>query len=178
MAATQSSTQRKSTSRKTSASSGKMDAIQLLKQQHREVEELFESFEKAKSEGPKQKIATQICQKLKAHAMLEEEIFYPAARAEIEDEDLLDEAQVEHNSAKQLIAEIEQGPGDELWEAKVKVLGEYIKHHVKEEEREMFKEIRATELDLKELGQQMMERHQELMAQMGDGKTSRSRTNA
>lgn len=166
----------KSAARKTSASSSKMDAIKLLKQDHREVEALFDSFEKAKSEGPKQKIATQICDALKVHAAIEEEIFYPAAREEIEDKEIMDEAQVEHNSAKQLIAEIEQGPGDALWEAKVKVLSEYIQHHVKEEEGEMFKEVRATELDLDALGEQMMQRKQELMAQPKDGKGSRSRS--
>ena len=169
---------RKSTARKTSASSAKMDAIKLLKQDHREVEELFDSFEKAKSDSPKQKIAMQICEALKAHAAIEEEIFYPAARAEIENEEIMDEAQVEHNAAKQLIAEIEQGPGDELWEAKVKVLGEYIRHHVKEEEGEMFKEVRATEMDLDALGEQMMQRKQELMAGAKDGKSARSRASS
>jgi len=156
------------------------DAIVLLKEDHKRVKQLFKQLEQKKDEGGEAiaDLAAEICEELIVHAAIEEEIFYPAARAEIEDEDLMDEAQVEHNCAKQLIAEIEQGPGDELWEAKVKVLGEYIKHHVKEEEREMFKEVRATDLDLKELGQQMMERHQELMAQMGDGKSSRSRTNA
>jgi hypothetical protein len=157
-----------------------MDAIKMLKEDHRAVEELFEKFEKAKSEGPKEKLAEQICQMLKVHATLEEEMFYPAAKAEMEDAELIDEAQVEHNSAKQLIAEIEQGPGDYLWEAKVKVLGEYIKHHVKEEEGEIFKEVRATDIDLEELGQRMMARKQELMRDAGmDGKsTSKSRSKA
>jgi hypothetical protein len=157
-----------------------MDAIKLLKQDHRDVEELFEKFEKAKADSQKEKLATQICQMLKVHAAIEEELFYPAAKAEMEEEDLIDEAQVEHNSAKQLIAEIEQGPGEELWEAKVKVLGEYIKHHVKEEEGEIFKEVRATDIDLEELGQSMMARKEELMRDMGmDGKSaSKSRSKA
>jgi hemerythrin superfamily protein len=151
-----------------------MDAVKLLKQDHREVEDLFDSFEKARSDGQKEKLATQICAMLKVHAAIEEEIFYPAAKAEIGDPDLIDEAQVEHNSAKQLIAEIEAGgPDDDLWEAKVKVLSEYIKHHVKEEEGEMFPEARKSELDLQALGEQMMARKQELM--QGDGSTKPSR---
>src|SRR4051812_13707520 len=120
------------------------DAITLLKQGHREVEDLFDSFEKAKSAGPKEKIAARICQMLTVHTAIEEEIFYPAARAQAKAKsklnDMLDEALVEHSAAKELIAEIQRGdPGEELWSAKVKVLGEQIQHHVKEEEGELFK---------------------------------------
>src|SRR5687767_8624414 len=124
MPTTSTGTQRKSSAR--AAGSKGMDAIKLLKQDHREVEGLFETFEKARGDARKQKIATEICGMLKVHATVEEELFYPAVKEEIEESELIDEAQVEHNSAKQLIAENEGGSaGDELWEAKVKVLSEY-----------------------------------------------------
>jgi hemerythrin superfamily protein len=153
----------------TGTKSGGQDAIALLKQDHREVEALFESFEGAKGSAQKQKIATQICGMLKVHTAIEEEIFYPAARGAAKKKDplneMLDEAVVEHQSAKELITEIEAGdPKEELWEAKVKVLGEQIHHHVKEEENELFKEIRDTELDLKELGTRMAARKEQLSA--------------
>lgn len=144
------------------------DAIQLLKADHREAEETFEQFEKARSKDRKKALADKVCMMLTVHTMIEEEVFYPACRGEIED-DLVDEAYVEHNSAKQLIAEIEAGsPEDEMWEAKVTVLSEYIKHHVKEEEQTggMFSQARAAKLDLKALGQQMAQRKEELMTQM------------
>jgi hemerythrin superfamily protein len=144
------------------------DAITLLKQDHREVKELFDSFEKAKSAGPKEKIAAQICQMLTVHAAIEEEIFYPAVRAQAKAKsplnDMLDEALVEHSAAKELIAEIQGGdPGDELWDAKVKVLGEQIQHHVKEEEGELFKEVRNTDVDLEALGEEMAARKDALL---------------
>src|SRR5215218_6515756 len=111
------------------------DAIALLKQDHRTVEELFEKFEKASGDGRKQKLATQICLELSVHAEIEEEIFYPACEGKV-DEDLLKESYVEHDGAKVLIAEIMNGgPGDEYYDAKVKVLQEEIEHHVKEEEQ-------------------------------------------
>jgi hemerythrin superfamily protein len=157
----------KKTSSKASGNRG-MDAVKLLKQDHRDVEELFDSFEKARGDDRKQKIAMQICQMLKVHAQVEEELFYPTVKGEIEESELIDEAQVEHNSAKQLIAEIEAGgAGDELWEAKVKVLSEYIKHHVKEEEGEIFPQVKDTEIDLQELGASMAARKEELMQEMG-----------
>ena len=147
----------------------KLDAIQLLKQDHRTVEDLFEQFEKASGEGRKQKLAQQICQALTVHAQIEEEIFYPAAREALGDEgkDLLDEAKVEHSSLKELIAQIEvSGPDDELFDAHVKVLGEYVKHHVKEEEGEMFPKLRKSDMDLAEVGAQLAARKKELMAEM------------
>src|SRR4051795_10972747 len=113
----------------------KQDAIQLLTQDHREVEALFEKFEKASRDGTKEKIARQICTELKIHTMIEEEIFYPALRGKIDDDDL-DEATVEHDGAKLLINEIEAGgPDDDFYDAKVKVLQEQIEHHVEEEEK-------------------------------------------
>src|SRR3954463_16302707 len=111
-----------------------MDAVALLKADHRKVEELFEKFESAR--GAKQKIAEQICMELIIHTTIEEEIFYPACTGQVEDANLVQEAYVEHDSAKVLIAEIlAGGPDDDFYDAKVKVLSEMIKHHVKEEEK-------------------------------------------
>src|SRR3954453_16761726 len=144
----------------------KQDAIQLLTQDHREVEELFEKFEKASRDGTKEKIARQICTELKIHAMIEEELFYPALRGKIDDDDL-DEAIVEHDGAKVLINDIEAGaPADHFYDAKVKVLQEEIEHHVKEEEKQdgnMFYQARRTDVDLDALGERMAARKAELM---------------
>jgi hypothetical protein len=147
------------------------DAIALLKADHRKVEELFAKFEKASS-GKKQEIAEQICNELKIHAQIEEEIFYPALQGKIE-EDTLNEAYVEHDGAKVLINDIMAGgPDDQFYDAKVTVLSEEIKHHVKEEEarREgMFAQAREAGVDLVALRDQLMARKQELMAQMKAG---------
>lgn len=145
--------------------SSTVDALALLKQDHRDVEEMFDDFEEAKNGEKKGELAQKICQALTVHAQLEEEIFYPAIREGGEDaDDALDEAEVEHTSCKQLIADIESmSPEDELFEAKVTVLGEYVRHHVKEEEGEIFKKAKASEIDLKELGAQMATRKTELM---------------
>ena len=144
----------------------KMDATRLLTEDHRKVEGLFERFEKASDDGQKEQIARQICTELKVLAMLEEEIFYPALRGKIPDDDL-DEALVEHDGAKMLINEIEAGSGgDEFYEAKVKVLQEQIEHHVKEEEKQsdnLFQQARASDVDLEALGEQMAARKMELM---------------
>jgi hemerythrin superfamily protein len=142
------------------------DAIALLKEDHRTVEKLFEDFEKAKGEGRKEKLARQICMELTIHTKIEEEIFYPACEGKIE-EDMLKEAKVEHDSAKLLMAEIEAGSGqsDDYFDAKVQVLSEQIEHHVKEEEGELFKEVRKADIDLKALGEQLATRKQELMAE-------------
>lgn len=147
------------------------DAIALLKSDHRKVEDLFEAFENA-SDGKKQAIAEQICTELKIHSMIEEEIFYPALKGEIEDETLT-EAYVEHDGAKVLINDIMAGsPDDEYYDAKVKVLSEEIKHHVKEEEMPsegMFAQAREAGVDLVALRDQMLLRKQELMAQAENG---------
>ena len=141
------------------------DAVALLRADHTKVQGLFDDFDKTNSDSKKAKLAQQICMELKVHATIEEEIFYPAARQAIKDEDMLDEAEVEHASAKQLIAEIEAGsPDEEKWDAKVTVLGEYIKHHVKEEQNEMFPKVKKTKLDLQALGEQMSARKQELLS--------------
>jgi hemerythrin len=147
------------------SSARKPDAIALLKEDHRKVEGLFARFEKTRGDAQKSKIAETICEELKIHTTVEEELFYPAAREALRksDIDLLDEAQVEHDSCKALIAQIESGsPSDENYDALVKVLSEYIKHHVKEEETEMFKKVRATDLDLVALGDRMKKRKQSL----------------
>jgi hemerythrin-like domain-containing protein len=146
------------------------DAIALLKQDHRTVEQLFEQFEEAE-ESAQGQIAERVCQLLTVHAQIEEEIFYPALQEAFEEEaehDLVYEAEVEHATAKDLIAKIEgMTPEDEQFKATVKVLSEYIKHHVKEEENEMFPEAKKTELDLKELGSQLMDRKLTLMEELG-----------
>jgi hemerythrin superfamily protein len=145
------------------------DAIALLKADHDEVEAWFDDFEKTKSDAKKQKLATQICTALQVHTQIEEEIFYPACREVGLDDDMMDEADVEHQGAKKLIAEIEAGkPGDDHWDAKVTVLGEMIKHHVKEEEQRdgMFAKAKKADLDLKELGAEMKARKDELMKEM------------
>lgn len=146
------------------------DAIALLKADHRKVEELFEKFEKAR--GNKQAIAEEICNELKIHAMIEEEIFYPALDGKIED-DTLDEAYVEHDGAKVLINDIMAGgPDDEFYDAKVKVLSEEIEHHVKEEEapkKGMFAQARDAGVDLVALRDRMLVRKEELTAQANNG---------
>jgi hemerythrin HHE cation binding domain-containing protein len=146
------------------------DAIALLKADHRQVEEWFEQFESTRSDERKKKLAGQICQALEVHTEIEEEIFYPAFLQATEEEDIHHEAEIEHDSAKKLIAEIEKsGPEDDYYDAKVKVLSEMIKHHVNEEEKRdgMFAKARKSDMDLKELGAQMAARKQELMGETG-----------
>jgi len=143
-----------------------MDAIALLKNDHRTVEGLFERFEKTSAKAAKEKIAKQVCLELMVHATIEEEVFYPAVKGVVDD-DLYDEALVEHDGAKVLIAEILEGSaGDDYYDAKVKVLSEMIKHHVKEEEQKggMFAEAKQSDMDLKALGEQMAARKAELEA--------------
>lgn len=144
------------------------DATHILAKDHRLVEGLFEQFEAAKRGDQKAKLASQICTELKIHAQVEEEVFYPALKGKIDD-DLLKEAYVEHDGAKVLINDIEaSGPDDEFFEAKVKVLSEEIKHHVKEEEKQhdnMFKQARAADVDLDTLGERILARKEELKRQ-------------
>jgi len=142
------------------------DAIALLKQDHRTVEDLFAEFEKARGDGRKQKLAEQICLELSVHAAIEEEIFYPACEGKV-DEDLLKESYVEHDTAKLLIAEITAGSGenDDFFDSKVKVLQEEIEHHVEEEEKRMeglFAQARKARLDMDALGEQLAARKAEL----------------
>ena len=144
------------------------DAIALLKADHRKVEGLFEDFEKATGSAKKAALVRKICTELTVHTMIEEDIFYPACRGKIE-EDTLDEAYVEHDGAKVLIAELmDSEPNDAFYDAKVKVLSEEIKHHVKEEEARsegMFAQAREAGLDMDALGEAMRARKAELMAE-------------
>jgi hemerythrin superfamily protein len=161
---------RKTPTRKRSA-----DALKLLTADHKEVKTLFKRYEKLvkeeADETERHALAMEICRALTVHATVEEEIFYPAARQVLGgDEDLVDEADIEHASAKELIAQLASGsPADDShFDARVKVLGEYIEHHVKEEEGEMFPKIRKTELDLDALGEDLLRRKEALMAELGE----------
>lgn len=148
------------------------DAIELLTEDHTEVDEMFEAYQDlvdSEADGEaKAALAEQICDVLSVHATIEEEIFYPAARLVLEEEELLDQAQVEHASVKDLVAQIrDMEPDEELYDAKVKVLGEYVKHHVEEEEGELFQQLRDTDFDAEDIGERLLERKQELMAEQG-----------
>ena len=169
--ATKRAAARKPVSAKSSGRSAARDAVELLKADHKEVKALFEQYktlaEREEIGEERQAVAQQICLLLTVHAMAEEEIFYPAVRAAIDEPDLLDEAEVEHASAKDLIAQIEaMSPDDALYDAKVIVLGEYIDHHVKEEEGEMFPKCRKSDMDLVALGEAIDARKAELMDEM------------
>ena len=147
-------------------------AIGLLMSDHRKVEMLFDQYEEEKegNEETRRQLAQQICGELTVHAQVEEELFYPWVRENLDEEkmELIEEAEVEHQSAKDLIAQIEAADEiDEAYDARVKVLGEYVKHHVEEEENEMFKEVRDMKEELDELGQAMAARKSELMEEMG-----------
>ena len=150
----------------------KTDAVKLLKEDHDRVEQLFKDFEKASGDGRKEKLAREICRELIVHSAIEEEIFYPACEGQVED-DLLKEAYVEHDAAKVLIAQIQDGePSDEFYDAKVKVLQEEIEHHVEEEEKRMeglFAQAKKAGLDMDALGEEMAQRKAELMAETESG---------
>lgn len=150
----------------TSKTNQAQDAIAMLTADHREVTAMFKQYEELgdRAKAGKKKLADQICDALLVHATLEEEIFYPAVReASSDTEDMVDEAVVEHASAKDLIAQLqEMDPEDDLYDAKVKVLSEQIEHHVGEEEKEMFPKARKSGLDLAALGQEMAARKDEL----------------
>jgi hemerythrin-like domain-containing protein len=151
------------------------DACDLLDADHKAVKKMFKEYEElteSKARGAAQKkkdLAQQICHELTVHARIEEEIFYPAVRETIKDKDLIAEAAVEHQTAKDLIAQIEgMGEPDEMFDAKVKVLGEYIEHHMKEEKNEIFPKARAArKLDLVAMREQLETRKEELMSEMG-----------
>jgi hemerythrin superfamily protein len=163
---------KKSTARsagKTGAAKGP-DAIALLKADHRAVEKLFAQFEKARDADRKKALADKICLELRVHMQIEEEIFYPTSREFLTDEDIVDEAVVEHAAAKDLMDEIEgMDPGEDLYDAKLTVLQEQIEHHVEEEETEYFPKVKKTDMDLKAIGAKMAARKAELMAQMDAG---------
>ncbi len=149
----------------------KVDAVKLLRADHAEVKKLFVQYGKlVKAEAPdaaRSACAAEICRKLTVHATIEEEIFYPAARDALgEKADLVDEADIEHATAKDLIAQLEgSDPADDHYDAKVKVLGEYIDHHVQEEQDEMFPKLKG-KLDMAMLGEQLQERKHDLLAQL------------
>jgi hypothetical protein len=151
----------------------KRDAVALLKGDHRKVEDLFDQFEKAREADRKEKLVRQICIELSIHTMIEEEIFYPACAEQVKDDDLLDESYVEHDGAKVLIAElIKSDTGNEFYDAKVSVLSEMIRHHVKEEERRgegLFARAKAAGLDMEVLGERLMQRKHELTTEFGEG---------
>jgi len=173
MAATDTSAGKKTKARRTRRT-GRRDplAIRLLKADHREVEGWFDDYEQLEAEAEKLALFRKIATALKVHTQVEEEIFYPEERGEVED-DVLDEAYVEHQGAKDLIAQIEaMKPSDEFYDAKVKVLGEYIKHHVKEEEQPggIFAQAKKGDEDLDAMGERIRARKEELMAKMGGGK--------
>jgi hemerythrin superfamily protein len=164
------------------------DAIAMLMTDHKKVKKLFSDFDKLKEDGSdkdKSAIVEQICNELKIHTELEEEIFYPAVRKAIDDSDLMDEALVEHAGAKDLIAQLEDASSDDdLYDAKVTVLGEQIDHHVKEEEGEMFPKAKKAKVDTEALGAAMLKRKMALMEKIGlneedatgDGKAKSTRT--
>ncbi|WP_309603855.1 hemerythrin domain-containing protein [Phenylobacterium sp.] len=152
----------------TTSTAGKgPDAIALLKADHRAVEKLFAQFETARDEDRKTALADRICLELRIHMTIEEEIFYPISRDFLKNEDIVDEAVVEHAAARDLMDEIEaMKAGEDLFDAKVKVLGEQIEHHVEEEEEDYFPKVQKTEMDLRAVGARMQARKDELAARM------------
>ena len=142
------------------------NAITLLRADHQKVTDLFENFEKSRATAKKKVIAQEICKELTVHATIEEEIFYPAAKAALDDTEMVPEALVEHDGVKKLIAEIEGSVEGEMFEARVKVLSELIKHHVKEEQTELFPAVKKTSLDLTALGAQLVARKTELLEEL------------
>jgi hemerythrin-like domain-containing protein len=154
------------------ATAKQKDACDLLDADHRAVKKMFKEFEeiteaRGSSREKKRQLAEKICLELTVHARIEEEIFYPSIRKAIKDELMMNEAEVEHTTAKDLIAQIQgMDPGDPLYDAKVLVLGEYVDHHVKEERTEMFPKARATKVDLVKMRQTLQARKEELMAEL------------
>ena len=164
-----STSERKSSGRKRRTARRDPLAITLLKKDHREVEGWFDEYEQLEDDAEKLALFNKIALALKVHTQIEEEIFYPEERGDVE-EDMLDEAYVEHDGAKKLIAEIEaMKPGDDFYDAKVKVLGEYIKHHVKEEEQPggIFAQAKKGDEDLDAMGERLQARKEELITELG-----------
>ncbi len=142
------------------------DAIALLKADHEAVSALFAEYEKTRSTAKKKALVAEICSALGVHAQIEEEIFYPAVKAALKDKVMVPEATVEHAGVKSLLAQLEGvEPDGEAYDAKVKVLSEYVKHHVKEEQNEMFPKAKSSSLDLVELGARLSARKEDLLAQ-------------
>ena len=140
------------------------DATSLLKADHKLVASLFEDYEATNSSSKKKQLVAQICKELSIHAQTEEEIFYPAFQKALKDHELVPEAVVEHATLKNLIAEVKDiDPDGDMFDAKIKVMGEYVTHHVKEEEKEMFVMAKESKLDMNELGSQIAERKAQLL---------------
>jgi hemerythrin superfamily protein len=166
-AAQRKSTRSQASNRKGEASTPSLNALEVLEQDHREVEEWFDEYEKLDDDDRKAELAEKICLALKVHAQLEEEFFYPQARQATKDNELIDESLVEHAVVKNLISEIEaMDVGDELYDAKIRVLGEMVKHHIEEEEEELFPEVASAKMDLGAVGQELTERKGDLMSEM------------
>lgn len=166
MPTTQTPSARKTTAQKTTARRSKNDAIKLLTDDHNKVKKMFKEFEKLhkKHEEGREELAQQICKELTIHAQLEEEIFYPAAREAIEDDHLMNEAAVEHQAAKDLIEKIQSmNSSDPMYDALVRVLGEYVNHHIEEEQNEIFPKVEKAKMDLEEIGSEIEERKEALM---------------
>lgn len=144
-------------------------ALEMLTADHRKVEQMFQQYEQEKEgdEETRRQLAEKICNEVTVHAQIEEELFYPWVREKLDEADLIEEALVEHQSAKALIAQLQGGEVDETYDAKVKVLGEYIKHHAREEENEIFPEVRDNQEELDELGQELAARKMELKEELG-----------
>ena len=142
---------------------GSKDALALLRADHKHVSALFDAYENARSTKRKLELSKEICSELKVHTTIEEEIFYPALRRVKGVDDMLDEANVEHAGAKHLIGEIERSsPGDDYYDARIKVLSQYIRHHVKEEQDEIFPKAKKSKINLQALGEQLAQRKMEL----------------
>lgn len=155
---------KKSSARK-STPAKPQEATAMLRADHKLVSGLFDEYEKTRSPARKKTIVQKICTELGVHAQVEEEIFYPAVKQALKDKELVPEATVEHATLKDLIAQVKDvEPDDEMFDAKIKVMSEYVKHHVREEQNEMFPKARSTRLDMKALGAQMAARKQELLA--------------
>lgn len=156
--------------KQSSETSHSRNALDLLKADHKHVLQLFSEFEKMdkEDEDAKRELVENVCNQLTVHAEIEEELFYPALRDVLDQQDMMDEAQVEHDMAKQLIADLESmEPDEDLYDAKFTVLGEYVRHHVEEEEKEIFAQAKNAKLDLDTIGADMLERKKELMGEFG-----------
>lgn len=150
----------------TTTGSKAKEATVLLRADHKLVNELFEEYEKTRSTSKKKDLVAKICTELTVHAQVEEEIFYPAVKNALKDKELIPEAMVEHATLKELIAQVEGvQPDGEMFDAKIKVMSEYVKHHVKEEQNEIFPKAKAADMDLVALGMKITERKEELLAE-------------
>ncbi|HET9122983.1 MAG TPA: hemerythrin domain-containing protein [Acidiferrobacteraceae bacterium] len=161
-----------------SASHGSHDALKMLEQDHEHVKRLFKDFEKlsAKDAGRKAELVAEVCQQLTVHAALEEELFYPSIKAAVKASEL-DEAKVEHAQQRGMVEQLQSmEPGDSLYDATVTVLGEYVNHHVKEEESEIFPQVRKGDIDIASLGKQMLERRESLMEETSNASTASRKT--